>query len=252
VIAAFQTAKSFGTPALYTLPATVVTANTPAPVTLPPGYYNSANALNDLNNLWKILSIYGSELSIQWTDGTTVTNSATGLSTLQWYGINYNPGASYVDTTVTPNITVPTGWYAYSKSNGYVISPNTLPPDVTTYNNSTGALPTEFTFTSGGASGKYRALFCHSDSATVWPTAIKIRFNLADPDAPKEFDTGNSSAWPAYDETATYGSGAMVQYGGRTYRCISANGPASVQVPTNTTYWCLSGTYYEVICPIAQ
>ena len=116
-----------------------------------------------------------------------------------------------------------------------------------------------FTFTSGGANQKYRAVFCHSDNASVWPTAIKIRFNLADPDAPKEFDMGNSGylgAGSVYDETTqTFNVGALVEYGGRTYRCVQINGAntsVGYQLPTNTAYWCLSGTYFEIICPISQ
>jgi hypothetical protein len=119
-----------------------------------------------------------------------------------------------------------------------------------------GSLPQEFTVTlrnmaGNNVSGLYRALFCHTDSASLWPTAIKIRFNLADPDAPKEFDTGNSQTANAYDETVSYVVGNIVQYGGRTYRCIQINSNGAA-LPTNTAYWCLTGRYYEVICPISQ
>jgi len=277
VVAAFQTAVSevtYTNGAPYTLPTTNTPcpSNAAVPFTLPPGVYNSANnpdnGLNDLSNLWKILSLYGSELSIQWTDGTVDSNGV-----LQWYGILYNPGAP---GTATANLlvngvigtytyTIPSGWYAYSKSVGYVLPANPALPasypmgDVTTYNGNAASLPAEFTFTSGGANQKYRAVFCHSDNASVWPTAIKIRFNLADPDAPKEFDMGNSGylgAGSVYDETTqTFNVGALVEYGGRTYRCVQINGAntsVGYQLPTNTAYWCLSGTYFEIICPISQ
>lgn len=233
VVSAFQVTKAPLVPTtIYPLPATGTGPSNSAPINLPPGYNaaniaNTANALNDLNNMWKILSVYGSELSITWTDGTT---DSTG--TLQWYGIYYNPGAAYG--------AIPAGWYAYTK--GPILDLATTPCPY-----GWATLPTEY-----AVSGKYRALFCHNDSVNAWPTAIKIRFNLSDPSAPKEFDTGNTASYAAYNQATSHAVGEIVQYNGRSYRCILANGAASPQAPTNSTYWCLTGMYYEVICPISQ
>ena len=139
-----------------TLPVTIypLTALPSAPINLPP------STLSDLNNMWKILSIYASSMGITWTDGTIVANPNDNNNVeLRWYGVDPNS----------------VGGPVFTKAGSL--------SEYSTYNSSN--LPTEF-----NVNGKYRALFCHDDGAGVWPTAIKIRFKLTDPSAPKEFDLG--------------------------------------------------------------
>ena len=121
--------------------------------------------------MWKILSIYAQCMSITWTDGTLAINpndpNNNSSPELVWFGVN---GVYNTTTGVST-----WGW----------ISKTALSP-VGTYTAAT--LPPEFT-----VGGMYRVVFCRNDGASTWPTAIRIRFMLTDPDAPKEFDLGNGN-----------------------------------------------------------
>jgi hypothetical protein len=113
----------------------------------------------DMNQMWKVLNTYASELSIMWSDGSTDPADKTRL---KWYGVNCNHNS---DGTCT--------WDTFSVK------------DSNWANNTSASGKPEFS-----VGGKYRVLFCH-DEPSSWPAAIKIRFKLTDPDAPTSFDLGN-------------------------------------------------------------
>ncbi len=129
------------------------------------------NTITDANTMWQVLNTYASDLSITWTDGT-LDPTDTSHTRLAWYGIDANTlyaGNANGNGTrmgISPPVYYKNPSYAgYSSSSGYP----------------------EFKVTNG-----YRALFCH-DEPNLWPMAIKVRFKLSDPDAPKEFDLGNGN-----------------------------------------------------------
>jgi prepilin-type N-terminal cleavage/methylation domain-containing protein len=207
VVDGFQGGKStvtgpYGLP--YTLPITGTPGNGSAtvPISLPP------NTLGDLNNMWKILSLYASGLTIQWTDGTTGLDTTDNTVKLLWFGWTpaYNGGTSIysVGTKVSsggklyqcitangPGIKngagaqAPSGTISSTNYWSYQgIYPGPKDSNWAAYGPKDGKM--EF-----GVNGAYRAVFCHEDSASCWPTAIKVRFTLIDPDAPKGSSFGN-------------------------------------------------------------
>ena len=218
VVSAFQSAKSTVSTSLYSLPATLwpVPAAPPlAPITLPP------STLNDMTNMWKILSLYASSLNIEWTDGTTIPDTANpGIPILCWYGwipaydssaALYAAGAKVLypagnggkvyqcitanGTSITNGVQVPivqpnppipplTDKY-WSLQSGYI-----GPKDPNWGSNLANSGKPEFNMGTAAAP-IYRALFCHDDNPSSWPTALKIRFTIIDPDAPKASSFGN-------------------------------------------------------------